>query len=193
MLLGLLREGLVTQLSHAGYLGEELSKAQTALQFKLRYDQDRPLRPREPPAKSITEGSANKQINSLLQPRKKRQATPSMPRITVPMTWKQMQTTVPDSVVDVVIAVTDIPQPAILGGTFLEADEAEPFTAFRRTSEQIEFHWTRTTRFAMGDGNDLVAGALARVRGKLKKERVVQADQLVILTRATRILSQTVP
>src|SRR5437867_1663906 len=50
MLLGLLREGLVTQLSHAGYLGEELAKAQTALQFGLRYDQDRPLRPRESPA-----------------------------------------------------------------------------------------------------------------------------------------------
>ncbi len=41
MLLGLLREGLVTQLSHAGYLGEELAKAQTALQFGLRYDQER--------------------------------------------------------------------------------------------------------------------------------------------------------
>src|SRR5205807_1987707 len=44
MLLGLLRDGLITQLSHAGYLGEELAKAQTALQFGLRYDQDRPLR-----------------------------------------------------------------------------------------------------------------------------------------------------
>ena len=47
MLLGLLREGLVTQLSHAGYLGEELAKAEAALRFDLRYDQDRPLRRRE--------------------------------------------------------------------------------------------------------------------------------------------------
>jgi tetrahydromethanopterin S-methyltransferase subunit A len=36
MLLGLLREGLVTQLSHAGYLGEELAKAEAALRFDLR-------------------------------------------------------------------------------------------------------------------------------------------------------------
>src|SRR6266576_5504611 len=36
MLLCLLRDGLVTQLSHAGYLGEELAKAQTALQFGMR-------------------------------------------------------------------------------------------------------------------------------------------------------------
>src|SRR5215469_7350665 len=50
MLLGLLREGLVTQLSHAGYLGEELAKAEAALRFDLRYDQDRPLRRREAPA-----------------------------------------------------------------------------------------------------------------------------------------------
>src|SRR4029077_8005287 len=57
MLLGLLRDGLVTQLSHAGYLGEELAKAQTALQFGLRYDQDRPLRPRETPPKQVAEGA----------------------------------------------------------------------------------------------------------------------------------------
>src|SRR5437899_1810309 len=55
MLLGLLRDGLVTQPSHAGYLGEELAKAETAVQFGLRYDQDRPLRPRETPA--VAEGT----------------------------------------------------------------------------------------------------------------------------------------
>src|SRR4029077_6014757 len=53
ILLGLLREGLVTQLSHVGYLGEELAKAQTALQLDLRYDQDRPLRKREVGEKTI--------------------------------------------------------------------------------------------------------------------------------------------
>ncbi len=47
MLLGLLREGLVSQLSHAGYLGEELAKAQAALQTGWRYTQDRPLRASE--------------------------------------------------------------------------------------------------------------------------------------------------
>src|SRR5438132_3867980 len=57
MLLGLLRDGLVTQLSHTGYLGEELAKAQTALQFGLRYDQDRPLRPRETPAQPVAEAT----------------------------------------------------------------------------------------------------------------------------------------
>src|SRR5438093_13752000 len=32
---------------------EELAKAQTALQFGLRYDQDRPLRPSETPIKTL--------------------------------------------------------------------------------------------------------------------------------------------
>jgi tetrahydromethanopterin S-methyltransferase subunit A len=44
MLLGLLREGLISQLSHAGYLGAELAKAETALRLGLHYEQDRPLR-----------------------------------------------------------------------------------------------------------------------------------------------------
>ncbi len=45
MLLGLLREGLVSQLSHAGYLGAELAKAEAALRLGARYEQDQVLRP----------------------------------------------------------------------------------------------------------------------------------------------------
>lgn len=44
MLLGLIREDLITQLSHAGYLGGELAKAEAALRLSLRYEQDQPLR-----------------------------------------------------------------------------------------------------------------------------------------------------
>jgi len=44
MLLGLLREDLVSQMSHAGYLGGELAKAEAALRLGLQYEQDQPLR-----------------------------------------------------------------------------------------------------------------------------------------------------
>jgi tetrahydromethanopterin S-methyltransferase subunit A len=44
IVLGLLREELVSQLSHAGYLGAELAKAESALRLGLSYEQDRPLR-----------------------------------------------------------------------------------------------------------------------------------------------------
>ncbi|MBA2681427.1 MAG: hypothetical protein H0U76_23890 [Ktedonobacteraceae bacterium] len=38
LLLGLLRENLISQLSHAGYLGAELAKADAALRFGLQYE-----------------------------------------------------------------------------------------------------------------------------------------------------------
>lgn len=46
IMLGLLREDLVSQLSHAAYLGGELAKAEAALRFGLEYEQDRKLRSR---------------------------------------------------------------------------------------------------------------------------------------------------
>ena len=44
LILGLVREDLISQLSHAGYLGAELAKAEAALRFGWQYEQDRPLR-----------------------------------------------------------------------------------------------------------------------------------------------------
>jgi tetrahydromethanopterin S-methyltransferase subunit A len=44
VLLGLLREELISQMSHAGYLGIELAKAETALRLDLPYEQDQPIR-----------------------------------------------------------------------------------------------------------------------------------------------------
>jgi tetrahydromethanopterin S-methyltransferase subunit A len=44
MLLGLLRAGVIADPAHAGYLGGELTKAETALRLGLTYVQDVPLR-----------------------------------------------------------------------------------------------------------------------------------------------------
>ncbi len=46
ILLGLLREDLISQMSHAGYIGYELAKAETALRLGLHYEQDQALRDR---------------------------------------------------------------------------------------------------------------------------------------------------
>lgn len=43
LVLGLLREDLISQMSHAGYLGIELAKAEMALRSGWHYEQDRPL------------------------------------------------------------------------------------------------------------------------------------------------------
>src|SRR2546427_4318864 len=101
MLLGLLRDGLVTQLSHAGYLGEELAKAQTALQFGLRYDQDRLLRPRESPEAVSPQATGSE----------KQSTTPSqapLKRSFVDVsTLKQLETIAPNADVDLFLSVTD--------------------------------------------------------------------------------------
>lgn len=44
ILLAILKEDLVSQMSHAGYLGAELAKAETSLKLNLKYEQDRPLK-----------------------------------------------------------------------------------------------------------------------------------------------------
>jgi tetrahydromethanopterin S-methyltransferase subunit A len=47
ILLSILEKGLVSQMSHAGYLGAELAKAETALKLNLKYTQDQSLKNRE--------------------------------------------------------------------------------------------------------------------------------------------------
>ncbi len=42
------RFGLVSELSHAAYLGRELARAEAALTLGLRYEQDSPLRADRP-------------------------------------------------------------------------------------------------------------------------------------------------
>jgi tetrahydromethanopterin S-methyltransferase subunit A len=177
MLLGLLRDGLVTQLSHAGYLGEELAKAQTALQFGLRYDQDRPLRPRESQAQQVAQTT----------PAPAPQAPPKIPTVPV-LTVKQLGEIVPGTLVDLFFSVTDLPREQVLGGVFLLPDETGTNQAFPRTSQRLEVEWGPTSKLIMGGATDLVVGALLRVVGKLSESHIVHGEQLVVLTRVAKIL-----
>jgi tetrahydromethanopterin S-methyltransferase subunit A len=176
MLLGLLREGLVTQLSHAGYLGEELAKAEAALRFDLRYDQDRPLRRREAFAAPLE------------APAPDPAAPPPMAAITPPLTAAELAATTPGMTVNVALAITGLPAPDLFFGELLQADEAEPFSAFRHTGQEVQVHWMPTTQIAMGEAADLQIGAVVRVRGTLGERRRVDAERLVILTRVARIV-----
>jgi len=205
MLLGLLREGLVTQLSHAGYLGEELTKAQVALQFGLRYDQDRSLRPREVPAAPAAPDPAARPEDAP-QPVEQSPTSPSpamrsaspvsasaptpagMPSISPPTTWAELQAAALGTPVNVVLAITDVPAPDLLGGDFLAPDEAEPFSVLRRTPHRLQLRWTTSTQLAMGTADDLGVGALVRARGTLAAGAVVAAERLAILTRVARIV-----
>jgi dihydropteroate synthase len=46
MMRGLVREEFISQLSHTGYLGVELAKAENSLRLDLSYEQDHPLNKR---------------------------------------------------------------------------------------------------------------------------------------------------
>jgi hypothetical protein len=111
-----------------------------------------------------------------------------MPRITPPATWTQLQAAAPGDEVQIVLAVTDMPSPDLLTGTFLEGDEAD-FSAFHRTPHRFSIRWTPTIQFVMGEAADVQVGALLRARGRLDEGRpLVVAERLVILTHAARII-----
>ena len=188
MLLGLLREGLVTQLSHAGYLGEELAKAQTALQFGLRYDQDRPLRPSETPVKTL-EAPAPVQSSEQRQPTDSQPQIPAkMPAIRQPITLQELQSAGAGSKVDLVLSVSEISGPQKFTGDFLVSDEAEPFNAFHRTQERIVAEWAPSTRIIMGVAGEIATGSMLRISGRIDENRLVHVEQLVILTKVARIV-----
>src|SRR6267378_2098027 len=174
-LLGLLRDGLVTQMSHAGYLGEELAKAQTALQFGLRYDQDRLLRP--------SESSKDTTIAAPPSPQ-----APPRPKPVQLYTLKQLEAVVPPGTdVELFLSVTDQPREHVLGGIFAEADETGPSRTLTRTIQRIEVEWTPTIKFAMGDAADLAVGALLRVFGKFDQNHLIHGEMIVVLTKVAQL------
>ena len=104
------------------------------------------------------------------------------------MTAAELAAATPGMSVNVALAITGLPAPDRLDGELLQADEAEPFSAFRRTEQKVQVRWGATTQFAMGEAADLQIGALVRVRGTLGESRLIEAERLVILTQVAHII-----
>jgi hypothetical protein len=171
MLLGLIRERLVSQLSHAGYLGAELAKAESALRLGLRYAQDRPLR-------SDAEGETPPVDGA-----------PARPRITVPRDAEHLALAPAGSAVQVALRIREVPERGSLVCTLLEP--AEPRSgprSFRATSTPVRVRWNEATRIAMGGPEDLTGGAVLRVHGELRQPGQVIADAIAVLTSVATIL-----
>jgi tetrahydromethanopterin S-methyltransferase subunit A len=175
MLLGLLREGLVSQLSHAGYLGAELAKAEAALRLgsSVRYEQDRVLRQEAAPAPS----------SSVPAPA----APTASSAVSLPFTWKQLGATPVGEEVDLVCEVTARLSEHLFEGTLGEPSERELFRLYRRTEYVLRVHWSETTPVMMGELSQVAPGALLRVRGRRRAENEVDAERLVILTGVARV------
>ncbi len=169
MLLGLIREGLISQLSHAGYLGGELAKAEAALRLgvKVRYEQDRPLlRETPPPAEEDAP------------------ATPSVPRA---MTWEQLRLTPLGKPVDLVIEVTAQPEAHLLEGMLAEPAEDDPMRSFRRTGQLLRVHWSSDTQVVMGSPKHFEPGALLRAQGTLRLPHEAEAKLIAVITKVATL------
>ena len=173
LFLALIREGLISQLSHAAYLGAELAKAEASLRLGARYEQDRPLRPESPgPMPSATEASA---------------ATPPRPDIPLALTWGQLGAAAVGDAVNVAVAVTEQRSEQLFVGTLAEPREENPFQSFRRTTHALAVRWGPETRIAMGTASDIAPGALVRMRGVLGPDRAVEAAGIAIITNVATI------
>ncbi|HLW01841.1 MAG TPA: hypothetical protein VKT82_24520 [Ktedonobacterales bacterium] len=175
MLLGLLREGLVSQLSHAGYLGGELAKAESALRLGVRvhYEQDRPLRSEAPeeaaPAGLETGG------------------TPQPPAPSDPFTWTQFSAATVSTRVDVTMVVTVPPAEHLLEGVLAEPVEGSFLRAYRRTDHPLRFRWSDDTKVVMGTTAQFEQEAILRASGILGQSGEVEAEKIVVLTKAVTV------
>jgi tetrahydromethanopterin S-methyltransferase subunit A len=174
MYLGLLREGLVTQLSHAAYIGGELAKAEAALHLDLRYRQDRPLTapPAPPPA-------AAEPASGPPAPR---------PNINPPFSLQHLRAAAEGDSVDIVFEAAESPAESELAGAFLEGDPKSPFNCFHRTEQQVRIAWTDETRVVMGEMPEVVPGGIFRVRGTLGPEMRIDAGTIVVLSKVATIV-----
>jgi len=170
MLLGLIREGLISQLSHAGYLGGELAKAEAALRLgeHVRYTQDRPLRHDTPPPEEAEVP-----------------ATPAAPSRAA--SWEQFGKTPVGQQVDVVVEVTALLEEYLLEGTQAEPSDEDPWRSYRRTAHVLRIRWSNTTEVAMGTPQHFQPGALLRTKGTLWLRDEVQAERIAVLTKVATI------
>ena len=79
----------------------------------------------------------------------------------------------------IVVEVTEIASDGRIRGKLLEKQDE---THYARTGTLAEVDWGQDTVIVMGKAEDIRAGAIVHVTGKVAKDRSVQAKQMVILT-----------
>jgi hypothetical protein len=78
----------------------------------------------------------------------------------------------------IVIEVSEASEGRIRGKLLEKQDE----THYSRTSTLADVSWGKDTVLAMGKAEDMRAGAIVHVTGKVAEDRSVRARQIVILT-----------
>jgi len=172
ILLGLIREELVSQISHAGYLGAELARAEAALRLGLRYAQDRPLR------SDAAEGASPEPAGQ-----------PPRAAMTAPLDAEHLALVAPGGAVQLVARIDEVWDDGTLAGVLLEPTEpGSGPRSYQPSDTPVRVRWRDVTRIAMGGRDDLVAGAVIRVHGELRERGQVVAEAIAILTRVVTIV-----
>jgi len=78
----------------------------------------------------------------------------------------------------IVIEVTEAAHDRIRGRLLEKQDE----THYARTANLADFAWDNDTKIVMGKAEDIRAGAVVHVTGKVAPDHRVQAGQIVILS-----------
>jgi tetrahydromethanopterin S-methyltransferase subunit A len=164
MMLGLIREGLVSQMSHAGYLGGELAKAESAIRLglRVRYEQDRPLR------RDTSTEEEGAPAASVAPPRA--------------VNWDQLSSVPLGQFVDVAIEITAVPEEHLLEGKFAGPAAEGDWTSYRRTEHVLRARWSSETRVAMGNPEQFQPGAILRMTATLRTRNEVEAIAIAVLT-----------
>ncbi len=175
MLLGLLREGLVSQLSHAGYLGGELAKAESALRLgpRVHYEQDRPLRSEAAEDPAPAAGDAG--------------GTSAPSAIANPFTLEQLKAAMVGTRVDVTIEVSALPADYLLEGVLAEPVEGALLREYQRTDHTLRIRWSSDTKVVMGTIKQFERGAILRGMGTLRQSDEVEAEVIAVLTKVVTV------
>lgn len=180
MMLGLLRENLVSQMSHAGYLGGELAKAETALKLGLRYVQDKPLRnsasePEQSAADMEDEQTKPEPQKGAITMETKPKRRPMGP---APATAAQLAASSVGEQLDAAIEVSAA-SPDQLTGIVMERDDEG---IYHRTAQPAIVLWGTATQVVMGKPADIRPTSQLQVHGKLAAANTIEAQQIAIVT-----------
>jgi hypothetical protein len=164
---------LISQLSHAGYLGAELAKAESALRLGLGiyYEQDRPLRRSTPP-----------------MPRTADERKPTSGGPAASQTWEQFAHLNALDPADVALEVTTRSGEQCIEGLFLEPGTADPVRTFQRTVHPVRVSWSSATQVVMGKPEHFVRGALLRAIGTLRSSGDLEAKQIAVISKVVNLL-----
>jgi len=95
----------------------------------------------------------------------------------------ELNAAAPGSIVKIVLEIGNA-APSDFRGKVLSKKTEEVYV---RTNAQSSVHWNAQTKMVMGKPSDVHSGAIVHVTGKVRQDRSIDADQIVILTGYVKI------